>query len=295
MRNRAKDETFTMHAALMWTVNDLPAYGMASEWITASITGCPACMKDTLAFYLQNGRKRATLTATDSFSPWIIPIVGIRKHSLRIEQRESIFNTMMDIKGKMKDNLNARKNLKIICIGLELEGDERSSNVMPKAVYTLTKEHKRRIREWITHLKFSNAYASNLVRCVDMKELRLNGMKSHDYIDMYVNRSFLNELYEKYHLKDPVIEELVNTQFKDWFKRRVKTDLNYTDNDLLKLHYWGHTAEVDPLRGMKVHPHYHLVDVNFKVYQKNEPFILAQQAGQVYYTKYPSMKRDKMD
>ncbi|KAL0427434.1 UNVERIFIED_CONTAM: hypothetical protein Slati_2918200 [Sesamum latifolium] len=47
---------------------------------------------------------------------------------------------------------------------------------------------------------------------------------------------------------------------------------------------------------MKVHPRYHLVDVNFKkVYQKNEPFILAQQAVQVYYTEYPSMKRDKVD
>ncbi|KAL0325011.1 UNVERIFIED_CONTAM: hypothetical protein Sradi_5070400 [Sesamum radiatum] len=53
---------------------------------------------------------------------------------------------------------------------------------------------------------------------------------------------------------------------------------------------------VDPTRRMKVHPHYHLVDVNFKwVYQKDEPFILAQQAVQVYYTEYSSMKRDKID
>ncbi|KAL0283929.1 UNVERIFIED_CONTAM: hypothetical protein Sangu_2858100 [Sesamum angustifolium] len=53
---------------------------------------------------------------------------------------------------------------------------------------------------------------------------------------------------------------------------------------------------VDPTREMKVHPHYHLVDVNFKwVYQKDEPFILAQQAVQVYYTEYRSMKRDKID
>ncbi|KAK4386013.1 hypothetical protein Sango_2471900 [Sesamum angolense] len=37
-----------------------------------------------------------------------------------------------------------------------------------------------RICEWISHLKFSNGYASNLARCVSMKELRLHGMKSHD-------------------------------------------------------------------------------------------------------------------
>ncbi|KAL0430508.1 UNVERIFIED_CONTAM: hypothetical protein Sradi_0676800 [Sesamum radiatum] len=53
---------------------------------------------------------------------------------------------------------------------------------------------------------------------------------------------------------------------------------------------------VDPTRGMKVHPRYHLVDVNFKwVYQKDEPFILAQQVVQVYYTDYPSMRKDRAD
>ncbi|KAL2231198.1 UNVERIFIED_CONTAM: hypothetical protein Sindi_1714200 [Sesamum indicum] len=53
---------------------------------------------------------------------------------------------------------------------------------------------------------------------------------------------------------------------------------------------------VNPIRGMKVYSCYHLVDVNFKKgYQKDEPFILAQQAVQVYCTEYPSMKRDKAD
>ncbi|KAL0451438.1 UNVERIFIED_CONTAM: hypothetical protein Slati_1121900 [Sesamum latifolium] len=30
MHDNVKDETFTMRVALMWTVNDLPAYGMTS-------------------------------------------------------------------------------------------------------------------------------------------------------------------------------------------------------------------------------------------------------------------------
>ncbi|KAL0392894.1 UNVERIFIED_CONTAM: hypothetical protein Sradi_2512200 [Sesamum radiatum] len=50
----------------------------------------------------------------------------------------------------------------------------------------------------------------------------------------------------------------------------------------------------NPARGMKVHLRYHIVDINFKkLYPKDDPFILAQQAVQVYFTKYPSMKRDK--
>ncbi|KAL0438924.1 UNVERIFIED_CONTAM: hypothetical protein Slati_2375400 [Sesamum latifolium] len=84
-RDSAKNETFTMRAALIWTVNDLPAYGMASGWSTAGVMGCPVCMKDTHTFYLQNGRKTCYFDCYRQFSPRIIPIVGTRTHSLRTE------------------------------------------------------------------------------------------------------------------------------------------------------------------------------------------------------------------
>ncbi|KAL0321922.1 UNVERIFIED_CONTAM: hypothetical protein Scaly_2488600 [Sesamum calycinum] len=51
---------------------------------------------------------------------------------------------------------------------------------MPKAVYTLTKYQKRRICDQIRGLEFFDGYASNLARCIDMKELRMHGMKNHD-------------------------------------------------------------------------------------------------------------------
>ncbi|KAK4385939.1 hypothetical protein Sango_2717900 [Sesamum angolense] len=57
---------------------------------------------------------------------------------------DNIFNTLMDIKGKTKDNMNARKDLKMICNRPELELDEHRPNIMPKAVYKLGKEQKRR-------------------------------------------------------------------------------------------------------------------------------------------------------
>ncbi|KAL0315016.1 UNVERIFIED_CONTAM: hypothetical protein Scaly_2897300 [Sesamum calycinum] len=92
----------------------------------------------------------------------------------------NIFNTVMDVKGKSNDNLNARKDLTIICNRPELQVDERRPNVMPKAVYTLTKDHKRKVCEWVKCLRFPDGYASNLSRYVDVMELRLHGMKSHD-------------------------------------------------------------------------------------------------------------------
>ncbi|KAL0387700.1 UNVERIFIED_CONTAM: hypothetical protein Sradi_2651800 [Sesamum radiatum] len=93
---------------------------------------------------------------------------------------DNIFNTVINIKGKTKDNLNAREDLKIIYNRRKLEVDKRRPNVMPKALFTLTKEQKMRICEWIIHLKLPNGYASNLARCIDMKEMRLHDMKSYD-------------------------------------------------------------------------------------------------------------------
>ncbi|CAH9126562.1 unnamed protein product [Cuscuta epithymum] len=49
---------------------------------------------------------------------------------------------------------------------------------------------------------------------------------------------------------------------------------------------------VDPTRGVRKNSKYNMIDVNHsRVYRKNEPFILAQQATQVYYAEYPSIRR----
>ncbi|KAL0305275.1 UNVERIFIED_CONTAM: hypothetical protein Sangu_2493100 [Sesamum angustifolium] len=113
---------------------------------------------------------------------WSTHLIRHNLDIMHIEKNvfDNIFNTMMNIRGKMKDTLNTRKDLNIICNRPEVEVDEKRPNVMLKPIYTLTREHKRRICEWITHLKFPHAYTSNLAHCVDMKELRLHGMKNHD-------------------------------------------------------------------------------------------------------------------
>ncbi|KAL0349543.1 UNVERIFIED_CONTAM: hypothetical protein Sradi_4103500 [Sesamum radiatum] len=55
--DHATDRAFMMRAALMWTVNNVPAYGMVFGWSTTGVMGCPICMDDTRAFHLQHGRK----------------------------------------------------------------------------------------------------------------------------------------------------------------------------------------------------------------------------------------------
>ncbi|KAK4393977.1 hypothetical protein Sango_1868500 [Sesamum angolense] len=235
----------------MWTVNNLPAYGMVSGWSTAGNMGYPDCIDDTRAFHLQYGRKACYFDCHRQFLPKhhsyrrnkkaftkncvenkvartrltgdqilervanISPAVEMPlslpdgygsdhkwtkknilwdllywstlliQHNLDIMHNyknvfDNIFNTVMDIKGKTKDNMNAHRDLKIIYNRPDLELDERRPNIMPKAVYTLVKEQKRRVCEWICGLKFPDGYTFNLARCVDMTKLQMHGMKSHE-------------------------------------------------------------------------------------------------------------------
>jgi hypothetical protein len=46
-----------MRVALMWTINDFPAYGMVSCWSTHGKLACPYCMKNNKAFTLTNEGK----------------------------------------------------------------------------------------------------------------------------------------------------------------------------------------------------------------------------------------------
>ena len=88
----------------------------------------------------------------------------------------------MDVKGKMKDNPKARANMKNICRHPLLELVEVSPKkvLKSKASYTLTREQLKDVCEWYKNLKFLNSYVSNLAHCVNVKDCRFYGLKSHD-------------------------------------------------------------------------------------------------------------------
>ncbi|XP_040994337.1 uncharacterized protein LOC121240879 [Juglans microcarpa x Juglans regia] len=52
-----KNETFRLHAALLWTINDFPAYGNLSSWLTKGKLACPSCNSNTNSVWLTFGRK----------------------------------------------------------------------------------------------------------------------------------------------------------------------------------------------------------------------------------------------
>ncbi|XP_042969106.1 uncharacterized protein LOC122301793 [Carya illinoinensis] len=50
-------EMFMLHAALLWTINDFPAYGNLSGWSTKEKLACPSCNESTDSNWLKYGRK----------------------------------------------------------------------------------------------------------------------------------------------------------------------------------------------------------------------------------------------
>ncbi|XP_025703732.1 uncharacterized protein [Arachis hypogaea] len=53
----SKNQTFQLHAALLWTISDFPAYAMLSGWSTKEKLACPSCNYDTSSCYLKHSRK----------------------------------------------------------------------------------------------------------------------------------------------------------------------------------------------------------------------------------------------
>ncbi|CAM8940897.1 unnamed protein product [Rhodiola kirilowii] len=95
---------------------------------------------------------------------------------------ENIFNTVMNVKGKTKDNgAGCREDIATYCKRPELElRMSRGRMIGNKAKYTLTSNEKTEVLEWIKCLAFPDGFASNLGRCVNLQERKLIGYKSHD-------------------------------------------------------------------------------------------------------------------
>ncbi|KAL9390464.1 hypothetical protein Peur_019069 [Populus x canadensis] len=251
----SRKQNFVMRAALMWTINDFPAYGMVSGWSTHGKLACPYCMENNKAFTLTNGGKASFFDCHRRFLPhnhryrknikdffvgrvendvapprlageelfdvvseygeivfglqsgkqkfpgfglthnwvkrsifWELPYwkTNLLRHNLdvmHIEKNvfENIFNTVIDVKGKTKDNIKARLDVALFCNHKNMELVCDGSRVAkPKASFVLEKNAQLLVYKWLKSLRFPDGHASNISRLVNTEECRLYGMKSHD-------------------------------------------------------------------------------------------------------------------
>ncbi|XP_019172841.1 PREDICTED: uncharacterized protein LOC109168279 [Ipomoea nil] len=94
---------------------------------------------------------------------------------------ESIIGTLLDIPGKTKDGVAARLDLVEMNVRMELapkQGEKRT--FLPPACYTLRKKEKKKVCNSLLHMKVPTGYSSNVRNLVNVKELKLVGLKSYD-------------------------------------------------------------------------------------------------------------------
>ena len=62
---------------------------------------------------------------------------------------DNVRNTVMDVSGKTKDNLNVKKDMRDICDRPTLDADASSRGPKSKAIYILDKEQRRIVCQWL--------------------------------------------------------------------------------------------------------------------------------------------------
>ncbi|XP_038982201.1 uncharacterized protein LOC120110683 [Phoenix dactylifera] len=95
---------------------------------------------------------------------------------------DNLIGTMLNLEGKTKDNLKARLDLKDMGIRQELHPKEQPNDkyFIPPACYTMSTPEKDLFLTVLKNMKVPDGYASNISRCVNLKERKLTNLKSHD-------------------------------------------------------------------------------------------------------------------
>ena len=86
----SRKHNFVMRAALMWTINDFPAYEMFSGWSTHRKLACPYRMENNKAFTLVNGGKASFFTVTVTSCHLITGSERTKKISLLAELKKML-------------------------------------------------------------------------------------------------------------------------------------------------------------------------------------------------------------
>ncbi|GLT87170.1 hypothetical protein SLE2022_052680 [Rubroshorea leprosula] len=119
---------------------------------------------------------------------WELPYWGdnLIRHNLDVMHCENnffdnIIHTVMN-DSSSKDNVKSRMDLPLYCDREELHlyYDSSGSRCKLNASYALDTDKKRCLCTWLKNVRFPDGFASNITHCVNLAELRLVGLKSHD-------------------------------------------------------------------------------------------------------------------
>ncbi|CAL9001118.1 unnamed protein product [Prunus brigantina] len=167
---------FNLRAAVIWTINDFPAYGNLSGWSTKGFLACPVCNMDTTYCRLHSkigyiGHRRylpmqhswrknkADFDGHQEMRPPPIEFSGedileqfdfIRPCKPEKNICDSIIGTLFSIDKKSKDTYKARLDLRDMKIRKELWLKENGSKFdKPPSEYALTPHDRRTFYQFL--------------------------------------------------------------------------------------------------------------------------------------------------
>ncbi|KAI5350320.1 hypothetical protein L3X38_003211 [Prunus dulcis] len=200
---------FTLRAAVMWTVNDFPAYAMVFGWSTKGYMACPICKEDVTSGWHAG---KVCYLGHRRWLPWDHEwrekdkeFDGNTERRLRprewsgdeiLEQLnrldfapfgktknvfDTLVGTILDIKGKTKDTIKARLDLERMGIrrGLWMNRDSDKAR-RDLSFFSMKTNDKKEFLKFVSSVKFPDGYASNIARCVNVDGGKFTGLKSHD-------------------------------------------------------------------------------------------------------------------
>ncbi|XP_012837860.1 PREDICTED: uncharacterized protein LOC105958391 [Erythranthe guttata] len=150
---------------------------------------------------------------------------------------DSVMGTIIDIDGKTKDTEKARLDLEDMGIRRELhlqflKGTKTNKEgklkcVKSRALYTLSQKERKGFWEFLKAVKFPDGYAANISRCVNIKDGKIIGLKSHD-CNVLLQRLLLVGL--RGYLHKDVLDAI--TELASFFRQLCsrKLNVNVLDN-----------------------------------------------------------------
>ncbi|KAI5323277.1 hypothetical protein L3X38_032349 [Prunus dulcis] len=251
-------------SALLWTINDFPAYGNLSGYVVKGYKACPICGDDTPSH-------RHVLGVMHIEKRHVLDVMHIEKNVC-----DSIIDTLLEIPGKNKDGIAAPLDLLNMGVKTDLQpeyGERRTR--LPLRPWNLSKAEKRAIcnsfygcivERYISEeaVEFCTEHLSD-VSTVGVPSSQKMGVSkplscctNKEEVLPYIEEHMIHikATYPKFRKRTKWLQDKHNSTFIQWLHFK-STKLGFTLVDLSKI---GH---------------------------KNDQFVMASQVKQVFYVDYP--------
>ena len=95
---------------------------------------------------------------------------------------DNLLGTLLNLDGKTKDNMKARMDLQELGIRHDLHPKMLANDriYLPPASYTMSAQEKDNFLTVLKNIKVPDGYASNISRCMHLKDRKIFNLKSHD-------------------------------------------------------------------------------------------------------------------